>query len=63
MARESNHPLNHLSAAEISDAVSILKENNSDHESSSFSYISLEEPDKNLLKKNNGLDRNYWNIK
>jgi len=57
MVRESNHPLNNLSAAEISDAVSILKQNNSDHENSSFSYISLEEPDKNLVKKNNGLDR------
>ena len=57
MVRESNHPLNNLSAAEISDAVSILKKNNSGHENSSFSYISLEEPDKNLVKKNNGLDR------
>ena len=57
MVRESNHPLNNLSAAEISDAVSILKKNNSDHENSSFSYISLEEPDKNLVKKKNGLDR------
>ena len=56
MVRESNHPLNNLSAAEISDAVSILKKNNSDHENSSFSYISLEEPDKNLVKKKNGLD-------
>ena len=57
MAKESIHPLNHLSAAEISDAVSILKKNNLDHENSSFSYISLEEPDKNLVKKNNDLDR------
>ena len=46
-----------LSASEISDAVSILKQSNKDHENSSFSYISLEEPDKKLLKENTKLDR------
>ena len=57
MSENSNHPLNILSASEISDAVSVLKKFNKDHENSSFSYISLEEPDKNLVKKKNGLDR------
>ena len=51
------HPLNMLSASEISDAVSILKQSNKDHENSSFSYISLEEPDKKLLKENVNLER------
>ena len=51
------HPLNMLSASEIRDAVSILKQSNKDHENSSFSYISLEEPDKKLLKENTNLDR------
>ena len=42
------HPLNMLSASEISDAVSVLKKSNKEHENSSFSYISLEEPDKKV---------------
>ena len=46
------HPLNMLSASEICDAVSILKKSNKDHESSSYSYIILEEPEKKLLKEN-----------
>ena len=46
-----------LSASEISDAVSVLKKSNKDHENSSFSYISLEEPEKKLLKENTNLDR------
>ena len=46
-----------LSASEISDAVSILRKSNLEHENSSFSYISLEEPDKKLLKKNTNLER------
>ena len=54
---ENNHPLNMLSASEISDAVSILRKSNLEHENSSFSYISLEEPDKKLLKKNTNLER------
>ena len=63
MARESNHPLNHLSAAEISDAVSILKKNNSDHENSSFSYISLEEHDKNPSKEKKWLRKDCQNCR
>ena len=51
------HPLNMLSASEISDAVSILKQSNKTHENTSFSYISLEEPEKKLLKENTNLDR------
>ena len=51
------HPLNMLSASEICDAVSILKKSNKDHESSSYSYITLEEPEKKLLKENTNLDR------
>ena len=51
------HPLNMLSASEISDAVSILKQSNKAHENTSFSYISLEEPEKKLLKENTNLDR------
>ena len=51
MSENSSHPLNILSASEISDAVSVLKKFNKDHENSSFSYISLNEPDKKLLKE------------
>ena len=54
---ENIHPFNMLSASEISDAVSILKQSNKDHENSSFSYISLEEPEKKLLKENTNLER------
>ncbi len=57
MSDNSNHPLNILSASEISDAVSVLKKSNEDHENSSFSYISLCEPDKKLLKENSDLER------
>ena len=57
MSENSNHPLNILSASEISDAVSVLKKFNNDHENSSFSYISLNEPDKKLLKENTDLER------
>ncbi len=57
MSENSNHPLNILSASEISDAVSVLKKFNKDHENSSFSYISLNEPDKKLLKENTDLER------
>ena len=57
MSENSNHPLNILSASEISDAVSVLKKFNKDHENSSFSYISLSEPDKKLLKDNTDLER------
>ena len=49
MSQSYKHPLNPLSASEIGDAVSVLKKSNIEHENSSFSYISLEEPDKNLL--------------
>ena len=38
---KSNHPLSMLSASEINDAVSILKESKIDHENSSFSYINF----------------------
>ena len=48
MSENSNHPLNILSASEIEDAVSVLKNSNKEHENSSFSYISLEEPDKKI---------------
>ncbi len=54
---ENIHPFNMLSASEISDAVSLLKQSNKDHENSSFSYISLEEPEKKLLKENTNLER------
>ena len=54
---KSNHPLSMLSASEINDAVSILKESKIDHENSSFSYINLEEPDKKTLKEKSTLDR------
>ena len=57
MTKNSNHPLNILSASEIGDAISILKKNIKEHENSSFSYISLEEPDKNLLKENKKIER------
>ena len=57
MSKISNHPLNILSASEIGDAISILKNNIKEHENSSFSYISLEEPDKNLLKENKSIER------
>ena len=57
MSQNCSHPLNSLSASEISDAVSILKKSNKNHENSSFSYISLEEPDKKLLKENSNLER------
>ena len=52
---KSNHPLSMLSASEINEAVSILKESKIDHENSSFSYISLEEPDKKALKEKTNL--------
>ena len=51
MSQNFNHPLSTLSASEIEDAVSVLKNSNKEHENSSFSYISLEEPDKKLLKE------------
>ena len=54
---KSNHPLSMLSASEINDAVSILKESKIDHENSSFSYINLEEPDKKTLKEKSTPDR------
>ena len=54
---KSNHPLSMLSASEINEAVSILKESKIDHENSSFSYINLEEPDKKTLKEKSTLDR------
>ena len=57
MSQSYIHPLNPLSAPEIGDAVSILKKSNIEHENSSFSYISLEEPDKKLLKEKTNLDR------
>ena len=57
MSQNFNHPLSTLSASEIADAVSILKKSNIEHENSSFSYISLEEPDKKLLKEKTNLDR------
>ena len=57
MSQSFNHPLSTLSASEIADAVSILKKSNIEHENSSFSYISLEEPDKKLLKEKSNLDR------
>ena len=56
---ENIHPFNMLSASEISDAVSILKQSNKDHENSSFSYISLEEPEKKLLKENTNLAASF----
>ena len=57
MGQNYSHPLSTLSASEISDAVSILKKSNKEHENSSFSYISLEEPEKKLLKENANLER------
>ena len=57
MSQSYIHPLNSLSASEIADAVSILKNSNKEHENSSFSYISLEEPDKKILKEKSNLDR------
>ena len=57
MSQNLNHPLSTLSASEIEDAVSVLKNSNKEHENSSFSYISLEEPDKKLLKEKTNLDR------
>jgi len=57
MGQNYSHPLRTLSASEISDAVSILKKSNKEHENSSFSYISLEEPEKKLLKENANLER------
>ena len=57
MSQNFNHPLSTLSASEIKDAVSVLKNSNKEHENSSFSYISLEEPDKKLLKEKTNLDR------
>ena len=57
MSQSYIHPLNPLSASEIADAVSILKKSNIEHENSSFSYISLEEPDKKVLKEKTNLDR------
>ena len=57
MSQSYIHPLNPLSAPEIGDAVSILKKSNIEHENSSFSYISLEEPDKKALKEKTNLDR------
>ena len=57
MSQNFNHPLSTLSASEIEDAVSVLKNSNKEHENSSFSYISLEEPDKKLLKEKTNLNR------
>ena len=57
MSQNFNHPLSTLSASEIAEAVSILKKSNIEHENSSFSYISLEEPDKKVLKEKSNLDR------
>ena len=57
MSQNFNHPLSALSASEIEDAVSVLKNSNKEHENSSFSYISIEEPDKKLLKEKSNLDR------
>ena len=57
MSQNFNHPLSTLSASEIEDAVTVLKNSNKEHENSSFSYISLEEPDKKLLKEKTNLDR------
>ena len=57
MSQNVNHPLSTLSASEIEDAVSVLKNSNKAHENSSFSYISLEEPDKKILKEKTNLDR------
>ena len=57
MGQNYCHPLRTLSASEICDAVSILKKSNKEHENSSFSYISLEEPEKKLLKENTNLER------
>ena len=54
---KNNHPLNTLTSFEISEAVAILKESNNSHENSSFSYISLEEPDKKALKENSDTER------
>ena len=60
MSENSSHPLNILSASEISDAVSVLKKFNKDHENSSFSYISLSEPDKKLLKDSWSRQKIQW---
>ena len=54
---KNNHPLNALTASEINEAVSILKQSNNSHKNSSFSYISLEEPDKKTLEKSTNLER------
>ncbi len=57
MSQSYNHPLSTLSASEIGEAVSILRKSNKEHENSFFSYISLEEPDKKLLKESTNLER------
>ena len=57
MSQNLSHPLRTLTASEIGEAVSILKKSNKEHENSSFSYISLEEPEKKLLKENTNLER------
>ena len=57
MSQNFNHPLSSLSVSEIEDAISVLKNSNIEHENSSFSYISLEEPEKKLLKEKSNLDR------
>ena len=45
------HPLDSLSVDEIKKSVNIFKSDNNSDENSVFSYISLEEPDKNFVKK------------
>ena len=44
------HPLDSLSVDEIKKSVNIFKSDNNSDENSVFSYISLEEPDKNFVK-------------
>ena len=57
MLKKITHPLNILNPDEIIEAVGILKSSNKDHSNSAYSYITLEEPDKNLLKESLNCER------
>ncbi|MFL2734303.1 MAG: primary-amine oxidase [Gammaproteobacteria bacterium] len=50
MQENNKHPLDMLNRSEIESAVTILKKDNPKHENSSFSYIVLEEPEKETLR-------------
>ena len=60
MQENNKHPLDMLNRSEIESAVTILKKDNPKHENSSFSYIVLEEPEKETLRSlslTEGLER------